>query len=130
MNNKIKLLKHRSIVYEYYSYLKTKCYGKENGIKSSELAKIFGIDVATQKYIIKEINESPDLPRLISTYGSIYMCRTRQECKNAITNEIKTALTRLNKGKAMAKKLDANGQYKFQFGAYTKDIIDVYLENN
>lgn len=124
----MKIKKHKPIIYKYYSYLKTKCYGKENGIKSAELAKIFGIDVATQKYIIKEINESPDLPKLISTYGSIYMCRTRKECINAITNEIKTSLTRLNKGKAMAKKLDLNGQYKFKFSEYTKDIIDVYLE--
>ena len=120
--------KHRPLVYKYYQYLKKNCYGIENGVKSTELAKLFGIDRATQKYILKEINESPDLPRLISTYGSIYMCRTRKECQNAITNEIKTALTRLNKGKAMAKKLDTNGQYKFKFGEYTKDIIDVYLE--
>lgn len=126
MNNCLK--RHRSIVYRYYTYLKTYHYGKENGIGSKNLAKVFGIAMATQKYILKEINESLDFKKLVSTSGSIYMCRTKQECLLAIRNEITSGLTRLNKGKAMAKKLDLNGQYKFKFGKYTKDIIDVYLE--
>ena len=125
---KVKIKPHRKIVYEYYEYLKKNCYGEENHIKSKTLASIFKIDVATQKYILKEINESMDFDKLISTYGSIYMCRTEQECKKAISNEIKVGLTRLNKGKAMADKLSRNGQCKLKLGKYYKDFITVFEE--
>ena len=125
---KVKIKPHRRIVYDYYEYLKKNCYGEENCIKSKELAKIFGIDVATQKYILKEINESMDLDKLVSTYGSIYMCRTKEECAKAVHNEIKVGLTRLNKGKAMAEKMGRNGQAKFKLGKYYKEFISVFEE--
>lgn len=89
-----------------------------------------GIDLATQKYILKEINESADFDKLISTYGSIYMCRRKEECLKAISNEITVGLTRLLKGKAMARKLDKHNQYKMKFGDYYKDKITVYLDDD
>ena len=128
--NSVKTRPHRNIVYTYYKFLKKYHYGKENSIQSKNLCKIMGIDLATQKYILKEINESADFDKLISTYGSIYMCRRKEECLKAISNEITVGLTRLLKGKAMARKLDKHNQYKMKFGDYYKDKITVYLDDD
>lgn len=119
---------HRQIVYKYYAYLKRYHLGEENKIKSKELADIMGIPLGTQKYILKEINESQDFDKLISTYGSIYMCKTQQECKNAVMNEINVGLTRLKKGKEMAKKLSRHNQMKLKLGEYYKALFETFEE--
>ena len=101
MTEAIETKKHDSIVYRYYDYLKANHYGKENGVKRDVLAKIFNVTIAVQKEILREINEASDLPKLISTSGKIYMCRTEHECEVAAYNEFNSGLTRLKKGKKM-----------------------------
>lgn len=117
---------HRPIVYRYYEYLRKNHLGKENKIKSKELSNIMGVKLPTQKYILKEINESQDFDKLISTCGAIYMCRTQKECELAIKNEINVGLTRLQKGKAMAQKLSRNNQLKLKLGQYYKQVFEVF----
>ena len=122
--------KHRPIVYDYYNYLKDCHYGKENGVNREILSDIFHVSLKMQKDILREINESDTLPKLVSTSGSIYMCRTKEECENAAFNEFKSGLTRLKKGKKMLKKIDMNGQMKMQLGKYYKEAIECFEEDN
>lgn len=122
----VEIKKHRPIVYRYYDYLKKHHLGAENGISRNELCKIFNINLQTQKTILREINQGTDFDKLVSTSNSIYMCKRKSECQLAIHNELVSALTRLNKAKAMADKLDKQGQFKMSFGQYYKDFITVY----
>lgn len=117
---------HRDIVYRYYTYLKKNHLGAENGIPRAKLCEKFNINLETQKGILREINESEDFDKIISTSKSIYMCKRKQECIQAIHNEIQSGLARLNKGKTMARKVDKNNQYKLKLGDYFKDTISVY----
>ena len=126
MNMKIKKL--NSLVYRYYDELKNNYLGEQNGILAEELADRMGIKPRKQRYILQAINESDELPRLVSTCGKIYMCNTEQECVRAFMNEIRSGLTRLQKGKKMAKKVGLNGQYKLKLGEYYKDFVTVFEE--
>lgn len=56
------------------------------------------------------------------------MCRTQQECKNAVMNEINVGLTRLKKGKEMAKKLSRHNQMKLKLGEYYKALFETFEE--
>lgn len=125
----IETKKHEPIVYEYYNYLKDCHYGKENGVRREILADIFHVSIKKQKNILREINESDTLPKLVSTSGAIYMCRTKEECEQAAFNEFKSGLTRLKKGKKMLKKIDMNGQMKMQLGKYYKEAIECFEED-
>lgn len=126
MTEAIETKKHDSIVYRYYDYLKANHYGKENGIKRDVLAKIFNVTIAVQKEILREINEASDLPKLISTSGKIYMCRTEHECEVAAYNEFNSGLTRLKKGKKMLEKMSLNGQMKMKLGKYYKEAVECF----
>lgn len=123
---KIEIMKHRPIVYRYYDYLKKNHYGKENGISRNKLKEIFGISLDTQKSILAEINNSDVFDKLISTSGSIYMCRTKKECEEAYFNEIKSGLARLLKGKKMADKVMHSGQYKIKYTKEIKDMLETF----
>lgn len=123
---KIETKKYRPIVYRYYDYLKKNHYGKENCISRRELAKEFGIEIGTQKKILAEINQSDIFDKLISTSGSIYMCRTKKECEQAYYNEIKSGLARLLKGKKMADKVMRSGQYKIKITKDVKDFLETF----
>lgn len=118
--------KYKPITYRYYDYLKENHYGKENGISRKDLAQIFDVDLATQKKILTEINQSDIFDKLVSTSGSIYICRTREECETAYYNEIKSGLARLLKGKKMAQKVMKNGQGKIKLGDYYKEIVETF----
>ena len=122
----IEIKKHKPIVYRYYDFLKNNCYGKENGINRNLLAGFFKVDLATQKRILAEINQSDVFDKLVSTSGSIYICRTKEECEQAYHNEIKSGLARLLKGKKMAQKVMKNGQGKIKLGDYYKEIVETF----
>ena len=124
--NKIEISIHAPIVYRYYDYLKENCLGKQNGIARDTLASIMGTQLADQKKVLQAINTSPSLPRIISTCSKIYMCDSEQECVIAFMNEIKSGLTRLQKGKKMAQKVGLHNQYKIKLGEYYKDLINVF----
>lgn len=126
MKGKIKSEKHRPIVYKYYDLLKTFHLGKENGIKSKDLAMQMGINVAQQKYILKEINESPDFHKLISTCGSIYMCKTKEEVSLSLLHTKTVALTMIKKYRAMEKKVERQNQYQIKTGEFYKEVITVF----
>lgn len=123
---KIEIKKHKSITYRYYDYLKENHYGKENGISRKDLAKIFNVELSTQKKILTEINQSDVFDKLVSTSGSIYICRTKEECETAYYNEIKSGLARLLKGKKMAQKVMKNNQTKLKLGDYYKEIVETF----
>lgn len=118
--------KYKPIIYRYYDYLKENHYGKENGISRKDLAQIFGVELTTQKKILAEINQSDIFDKLVSTSGSIYICRTREECETAYYNEIKSGLARLLKGKKMAQKVMKNGQGKIKLGDYYREIVETF----
>lgn len=123
---KIEIMKHRPIVYRYYDYLKKNHYGKDNGISRNKLKEIFGISLDTQKSILAEINNSDIFDKLISTSGSIYMCRNKQETMTAAYNEINSGLTRLLKGKKMLDKINKNGQGKIKLSDKYKEVVEVF----
>lgn len=122
--------KHKPIVYEYYNYLKKNHYGKEKAINRNDLAKHFKVTLSIQKNILKEINESDLLPKLVSTSGAIYLCKTKKECQIAAFNEFKSGLTRLKKGKKMLAKINLNGQMKIQLGKYYKEAVECFEVEN
>lgn len=123
---KIEIKTYAPIVYRYYDYLKANHLGKENGIKRGELAKIFGITLEQQKNILRTINESTAFDKLVSTCGSIYMCRTQKECEISAFNEINSGISRIKKGKAMLAKVGLNGQMKMKLGKYYKDAVECF----
>jgi hypothetical protein len=123
---KIKMENHKPIVYRYYDLLEKYHLGKENSIKSKDLASIMGINVAQQKYILKEINESPDFHKLISTCGSIYMCKTKEEVSLSLKHTKTVAITMIKKYRAMEKKASRQNQYQIQTGDFYKEIITVF----
>lgn len=123
---KIEVEKYKPITYRYYDFLKKNHYGKENGISRKDLADIFNVELSTQKKILKQINESDVFDKLVSTSGSIYICRTKEECETAYYNEIKSGLARLLKGKKMAQKVMKNNQTKLKLGQYYKEIVETF----
>lgn len=124
----MKVKKHKPIVYRYYDLLKQNHLGKENNVKSQVLAEYFGVSRAIQKTILKEINESVDFDKLISTCGSIYMCNTKEEVALTLSHTYNTAITLIKKAQAMQKKAQKQGQYKIKLGEYYKDFITVFEE--
>lgn len=120
--------KHEPIVYRLYEYLKNNHYGKENGIRKSELAEYMGITERDLRRITKEINTSPVLEKLVSTTHCCYMCRTEEECAKAIHNTYRMAITLFKKGKAMERKVKLNGQLKIHLGEYYKDFVETFDE--
>lgn len=118
--------KHKPLVYKYYDYLKQHCLGRANGVSRDYLAAYFGVTLPQQKSVLREINQSLDFDKIVSTSHSIYICNSEQECKIAIFNEINSGLTRLKKGKLMAEKLKRNGQYKLKLGDYYKEFIETF----
>lgn len=124
----MKIQKMNTLVYRYYDELKNNYLGEQNGILAAELCDKMGITLRDQRYILKAINESKELPRLVSTCGKIYMCNTEQECVRSFMNEIRSGLTRLQKGKAMAQKVGLNNQYKIKLGEHYKDFVTVFEE--
>lgn len=123
---KIEIKRHKPIIYKYYNYLKKNCYGKEHGISRQNLANVFNVKVATQKKILSEINQSDIFDKIVSTNGSIYMCRTKKECETAYYNEIKSGLARLLKGKKMADKVMRNGQGKIRYTKEVKEFLETF----
>ena len=126
MKTRIQIAIHTPIVYRYYDELKKNHLGKQNGINRKILADLMGVKLADQKKILQTINVSDSLLGLVSTCGKIYMCNTEQECITAFMNEIKSGLTRLNKGKKMAEKVGLHNQYKLKLGEYFKDLVEIY----
>lgn len=122
--------KYTGLVGKYYDYLKNNHYGAENGIKATDLADIMGIGVATQKYILKEINENPQYHKLVSTCGSIYMCRSEEEVDKTLNHTWNTAITLIKKARNMTNKASRNNQYQMQLGKYYKDIVTVFEDKN
>lgn len=124
----MEVIKHKPIVYRYYDLLKQNHLGKENGVKSQVLADYFGVSRAFQKTVLKEINESADFDKLISTCGSIYMCQTKEEVDLTLSHTFNTAITLIHKAQSMQKKAKSQGQYKIKLGEYYKDFITVFEE--
>lgn len=124
---KVEIKNHKPLTYRYYDYLKKNHYGKENGISRSALANIFGVSLETQKRTLAEINNSDIFPKLVSTSGSIYICRTVKECKTAYNNEIYSGLARILKGKKMAQKVAKNGQFKIQVTKECKELFESFV---
>jgi hypothetical protein len=110
MNNKPKV--EKELVGRYFNYLSAHHVGKKQGIKRETLKAIMGTELPTQKLALQEINTNPEYKGVVSTSGSIYLCTTEQEAKTAAYNEIRSGLTRLNKGKKMLKKYQDSKQFK------------------
>lgn len=121
--------KYIGLVGRYYDYLKNNHYGAENGIARETLAEIMDVGVSTQKYILKEINENPQYHKLVSTCGSIYMCRTEEEVDKTLNHTWNTAITLIRKAQSMTKKAGRNNQYQMKLGKYYKDIVTVFEED-
>lgn len=126
MENKIETQHHEPEVYRLYDYLKEHHLGKSNGIRKPELAQWLGISERQLRKLTKEINESTELEKLISTTHCCYMCETKEECENAIRNTYRTAITLFKKAKQMERKVGLNGQIKLKLGKYYKDVVETF----
>ena len=111
---------------ELVDYLQKNHLGKENGISRAELSKKLGIDEIRLKALRREINESAEIDKLVSTSGSCYMCNTEAECERAISNTFKMGVALIKKGRTMAKKKGLNGQVKIPLGDDYKEIVEVF----
>ena len=54
------------------------------------------------------------------------MCNTEEECKKAIKNTFRTAVSLIKKGNVMAKKVGLNGQIKMALGEDFYDVITTF----
>lgn len=98
----------KELVDKYYNYLTHYHRGKAEGAGREWLKNFMGVELPTQKLILQEINTNPEYKAVVSTSGSIYACTTEEEVKTAAYNEIRSGLTRLNKGRKMLAKFDKN----------------------
>lgn len=130
MSNKIETVHHEPLVYRLYEYLKENHKGKENGIKRPELAMQLGITERRLRRLTKEINESTELEKLVSTTHSCYICETREDCEKSIRNTYRVAIALFKKAKAMEKKVGLNGQIKLKLGKYYKDVVETFSEED
>lgn len=128
MENKLETQHHEPIVYRVYDYLKEHYYGRKNSIKKPELAAKFGITDRELRRITKEINESKELEKLVSTTHCCYMCETKEECEKSIRNTYRVAIALFKKAKAMEKKVGLNGQIKLKLGKYYKDVVETFTD--
>lgn len=122
----MKRIHHQSEVYRLYDYLKVNHFGKENGIKRQELAERLGISLRELRRLTKEINESTELEKLVSTSHCCYMCATKEECEKSIRTTYKVAVALFKKAKQMEKKVGLNGQLKIKLGKYYKDVVETF----
>ena len=109
-----------------YNYLQTHCYGKRNGVVRPSLALTLGISERELRKLTKEINESPEYEKLISTTHSCYMCETKAECEKSIRNTWRVALALIKKAKQMERKVGLNGQIKINVGDMYNDIVKTF----
>lgn len=73
-----------------------------------------------------QVENSTAFDKLVSTCGSIYMCRTQRECEVSAYNEINSGISRIKKGKAMLTKVGLNGQMKMKLGKYYKEAFECF----
>lgn len=128
MENKLKVKHHEPQVYRLYDYLKTNHLGEENGISKPELASVLGITERQLRRLTKEINESNELEKVVSTTHCCYMCKTEKECEKSIRNTYRVAVALFKKAKSMEKKVGLNGQIKLKLGEYYKDFVETFSE--
>lgn len=98
-----------------FSCLKHNCYGEKNGwsAHTASVVCLSGGNKRELRRICAKINANPEIKGIISTSKSIYVCRTKSECRRAIETTYKMAFAYLRKARAMEKKVNLNGQYKF-----------------
>ena len=123
---KLETKHHQPEVYRLYDYLKANHLGKANGIKKPELAEKLGIKPRELRKLTKEINESTELEKLVSTSHCCYMCDTKEECEKSIRTTYKVAVALFKKAKQMEKKVGLNGQLKIKLGKYYKDVVETF----
>lgn len=123
---KVETKHHSPEVYRLYDYLKANHLGKENGIKKPELAEKLGIKARELRKLTKEINESTELEKLVSTSHCCYVCKTKEECEKSIRTTYKVAVALFKKAKQMEKKVGLNGQMKIKLGKYYKDFVETF----
>lgn len=126
MENKIEQKELPQEVYNLYFYLKKNHLGEENSIKKPILAKILGITERDLRRLTKEINDSTQLEKLVSTTHGCYMCDTKAECEKSIRNTYRVAIALFKKAKAMEKKVGLNGQIKINLGNDFKDFVETF----
>jgi hypothetical protein len=102
----------KALVDKYFNHLSRRHVGKSKGIKRESLRALMGVELSIQKAALREINTNSEYPAIVSTSGSIYLCKTEEEVKTAAFNEIRSGLTRLNKGKKMLSKFGRRYQIK------------------
>lgn len=122
----VETIKHTPMVYRVYDYLKANHLGRNNGIIRKELADRLDLTERELRRITKEINESTDLARLISTTEACYMCDTKEECEYAIRNTYRVAVALLKKAKQMERRVGLNGQVKIKLGKYYKEVVETF----
>lgn len=128
MENKIETKHHEPKVYRVYDHLKRFHLGVENGIKRSILAYQLDLTERELRKITKEINESNELEKIVSTTHCCYMCKTEKECEKSIRNTYRVAIALFKKAKQMEKKVGLNGQVKMKLGKYYKDIVETFTD--
>lgn len=119
---------HEPIIYRLYDWLKNYHYGEQNGILRADAAKAFGVSERDFRRLTREINESTELEKLVSTRRCCYMCATREECERSIRATYNTAAALLKKAKRMEKKVGLNGQMKIKLGDYYKDVVETFTK--
>jgi DNA-binding transcriptional regulator LsrR (DeoR family) len=112
------------------NYLMANHLGKENGISRIELAKKLGIHERELRRLVKAVNESTEIMKLVSTSHACYMCDTKEECERATRNTYRVAISLFKKAKAMEKKVGLNGQIKIDLGEDYKDFVQTFSKGD
>lgn len=112
------------------NYLMANHLGNENGIRRTELAKKLNIHERDLRKLVKAINESTEIMKLVSTSHACYMCNTKEECERATRNTYRVAISLFKKAKAMEKKVGLNGQIKIGLGEDYTDFVQTFSKGN
>lgn len=117
---------------EVYDHLLVCHYGKANGANRKDVAKELNIGERSLRRLCKEINDSSEFEKLISTSDCIYLCETKEECKQAVKTAYRYAINHIKKARAMERKVGLNGQLKLTFvdGDVSQKEIETYEETD
>ena len=117
----------KELAVQVFNYLQLHNHiGKENGIVRLVLARLLDMGERDLRRAMKEINESTDFEKLVSTNNCVYICATEDEGVEAVCATYKQAVALFKKAKTMERKMGLNCQIKIPLGDDYKDFVETF----
>ena len=95
--------------------------GSENGISRDDFCAEHGINTRDFRRATRDINVNPEYEKIVSSKNKIYICNTKEECRESIKCTYSMAFSLLRKARIMEKRCGVHNQM------YIGDDGDVYV---